>query len=104
MGKKKHTTLCSLHCQARRSECLHWLPACGHPDSEDSVHLLFIAYTEALQGMFCLQCWARIPFLPVWYVLQQTCHVKNYTMTRLPIFIKTRFTAESWGFRKGRCC
>lgn len=52
---------------------------------------LFLVYTEALQGMFSFQCWPRISFLPVWYVLQQTCLLKSYAMKRLPLFIRTHF-------------
>lgn len=56
----KHTKTFSLCAWAGKSECLHLAPACIHPNPKNSVHLLFIVYTEALQGMFYFQCQARI--------------------------------------------
>lgn len=74
MGKS--TKPCSLCTQINRSGCLHWLTPCIHPDSEDSVHLLFIVHWGFARNVL-FPALGKASFLPVWYVLQQTCHVKK---------------------------
>lgn len=101
MGKSAKP--CSLRYQINRSECLHQLPACIHPDSEDSVRLLFIVYTEALEGMFCFQRWARLRFFLSGMFYSRHVMLKSYTMKRLLVFIRPHFTAASQGFRKSQC-
>lgn len=100
----KHTKPFRLCSWAGKSECLRLVPPCIHPNTENSVHLLFIVYTEALQGMSSFQCWARISFLPVWYALQWTCLLKSYNTKTLLLFIKTCLTSASQGFRRDWCC
>lgn len=97
----KHTKPFSLCSQPCKSACLYLIPACIHLNTKDSVHLLFIVYTEPLQGMFSFQYWARISLFPIWYVLQQTCLLKSCTMKSLSPFVKTYFTSSSQGFRRG---